>query len=123
MTNAPIIVKMAVDLKRNRIRIHKMTIHLLGDPKYIQLLVDPEGRTVGVRAVESSVSGDQAHRINQTLMASGSSYEICSKLFMKKLQEVVPEIEENCSYRFTGKVLEKQKSAVFSLKTMTRIEG
>jgi len=123
MSNAPIIVKMAVDLKRRKIRIHKMTIHLLGDPKYIQLLVDPEGMTVGVRAVDSSVSGDQAHRLNQTIMASGHSYEISSTLFMRKLREVVPEIEENCSYRFTGRVLEKQRAAVFSLKTMTRIEG
>lgn len=123
MTNSPIIAKMAVDLKRKKIRIHKLTIHLLGDPKYLQLLVDPEGMTVGVRAVDSSVSGDQAHKVNQTLMASGHSYEISSTLFMRKLREVMPEIEENCSYRFSGIVLEKQRAAVFSLKTMTRIEG
>ncbi len=32
---------LCIDLKKNRIRIHRQTLHLLGDPDYIQLLVNP----------------------------------------------------------------------------------
>ena len=31
-------VSIALDMKKNRIRIHKPTVHMLGDPKLIQLL-------------------------------------------------------------------------------------
>ena len=33
---------LCIDLKKNRIRIHKLTLHMLGDPEYIQLLVNPQ---------------------------------------------------------------------------------
>ena len=32
------IVSISIDMKKHRIRIHKATLHLLGDPKYIQIL-------------------------------------------------------------------------------------
>lgn len=38
-----------IDLKKNRIRIHKQTLHLLGDPEYIQLLINPVTRLIAVR--------------------------------------------------------------------------
>lgn len=38
MKNVPVIV---IDSKSGRIRIHRNTLHLLGDPEYIQLLINP----------------------------------------------------------------------------------
>ena len=35
-------ISMALDMKKNRIRIHKPTIHMLGNPTLIQLLFDPD---------------------------------------------------------------------------------
>lgn len=43
--NVPMIV---IDSKNNRIRIHRNTLHLLGDPEYIQLLVNPERLMIAV---------------------------------------------------------------------------
>ena len=40
--NTPNTISMALDMKRNRIRIHKPAIHMLGNPTLIQLLFDPE---------------------------------------------------------------------------------
>ena len=71
-----------IDLKKARIRIFKTTIHALGDPKHIQLLVNPVNKTVAIRSVEKEVSGDQAHRVK---LVSGDSYEIYSRSFISKL--------------------------------------
>lgn len=40
---------LCIDLKKNRIRIHKHTLHMLGDPEYIQLLVNPCTHMIAVR--------------------------------------------------------------------------
>lgn len=47
---------LSFDTKKFRIRIHKSTIHALGNPKYIDLLVNPEKRLVAVRAHDGTAS-------------------------------------------------------------------
>ena len=41
-------VSIALDMKKSRIRIHKPTVHMLGDLKLIQLLFDPEDMVVAI---------------------------------------------------------------------------
>ncbi len=43
---------MSIDFKKNRIRIHRAVLHMLGDPKYIQFLVHPIERVVVIRCVD-----------------------------------------------------------------------
>ena len=40
---------LCIDLKKNRIRIHKLTLHMLGDPEYIQLLVNPQDSMIAIK--------------------------------------------------------------------------
>ena len=113
----------SIDLKKYRIRIHKQTIHLLGDPKYIQLLVNPLTMAVAIRPVEKELSGDQSHKVNMSLMNSDNSYEIYSRSFITRLCEVIGGLKDNCSYRLSGEVISSKAAAVFSLKTIKRIES
>ena len=51
----------SINFKRNLIRIHKATLDLLGQPEYIQLLVNPDDRTI---AIMKGISSDVlAHRV------------------------------------------------------------
>jgi hypothetical protein len=109
-----------IDLKKARIRIFKTTIHALGDPKHIQLLVNPVNKTVAIRSVEKEVSGDQAHRVK---LVSGDSYEIYSHSFISKLYEIVGGLEPKYSYRMTGTIIPAQRMAVFSMSTLVKNEG
>lgn len=56
-------ISMALDMKKNRIRIHKPTIHMLGDPTLIQLLFDPDAMVVAIICPESEVPGGQEIRV------------------------------------------------------------
>ncbi len=112
----------AIDLKKYRIRIHKSTIHLLGDPKYIQLLVKPESSQVAIRAIEKETRGDQNFKVDSKRMKSDNSYELYSQTLIKKLCTIVEGLEPNYTYRLNGEILTSQKAALFSLKTISRIE-
>lgn len=113
---------MAFDPKKNRIRIHKSTIHMMGDPKYIDLLVNPEKMAVALKASEHDRPGKDAHHIWPQIMDSGNSCEIYSRAFLSKLFEIVGGLSTKCSYRLTGTLIPSQRMAVYSLKTIARID-
>lgn len=114
---------MTIDMKRGRIRIHKALLHQLGDPQYIQLLVDPAGLAVAVRCIDTPVFGDCVHTIGKTRLHSPFSCEIYSQHFMSKLATLVPSMGENRLYRMSGEVIPAQKMAVFDLKALTDTES
>ena len=69
------------------IRIHKALFRQLGEPRYIQLLVNPDDGVVAIQTVEKEMSGGQTHRIvrsaciRKTLTRStaGLLYGSCGK--------------------------------------------
>ena len=116
-------VTISVDLKKYRIRIYKSMLRLLGDPTYIQLLVNPDNKCVAIRGVEKAVPGDQSEKIKPQRLMADNSYELYSMSFVKKLISVVGNLEMNCSYRLTGNIVSSHNMAVFSMNTLTRIEN
>ncbi len=114
---------LTIDLKKYRIRIFKQALHLMGDPKYLQLLVNPNSMEVAILAVEKEISGDQTHKVNLATLRSDNCIEIYSAPFVKKLCSVVGGLESICSYRLSGEVIINKKAAVFSLKTIKRLEA
>lgn len=114
---------MSVDLKKFRIRIYKTVIHQIGDPKYIQLLVNPDEMAVAIRSVEHELSGDQTHRVSERQLRADNSVEIYSRPFISKLCEVVSGLNVGYSYRLSGVVIPAEKTVVFSLMTLQIIES
>lgn len=121
--NATNSISMVLDMKRNRIRIHKPAIHMLGDPTLIQLLFDPEDMEVAIVCPESEVPGGQEVRINPRGLKSRNCFEFCSSMFLKKLRAVHGNLDENCSYRLTGRIIPELRAARFPMSTIQKIEG
>ena len=111
-------VLLSVDMKKYRIRIHKATLHLLGDPPYIQLLINPASSIVALKSVSRSTSKDQTHRVPKKTLRSSNSVEIYSKYFIDKLIELVPDLTDGNCYHMTGTIIPSEKMAVFSFKTL-----
>lgn len=44
-----------IDFKKNRIRIHRNTLRQIGNPEYIQLLVNPDQKMIGIKASSTSI--------------------------------------------------------------------
>ena len=107
---------LTLDLKKHRIRIHKQTLHLLGDPEYIQLLVNPDARLIAIRR---SIRNDYlAHKVQLTTCIC---YELCSRELIQTLQKVNSELETKKSYRIYGKFNPKECIAHFSMDDIVLI--
>lgn len=117
------IATMSIDTKRGRLRIHKALLHRLGDPRYIQLLVNPADLAVAVRCVDTPVLGEPIHTISQERLRSVFSCEIYSRLFVARLSALVPAMGEGRLYHMRGEVIPSQRMAVFDLKTLKRMES
>lgn len=113
----------SIDLKKNRIRVHKAMLHKLGDPKFIQLLVNPESRAVAIRCVDVPLSGEPTHKVTEQKLRSDNSYEIYSRSFLLKLSELDPSIGTSGLFRMDGEVFPSKKMAVFYLRTLRRTDS
>jgi len=116
-TQQPII---CIDLKKNRIRVHKVTLHLLGDPDFIQLLVNPNS---GILALKGTVPEDHLGlRIYKELLMDGNCYEIHSKELMNTLQKVRSDWQNDHTYRIFGECNEQSGIALFPMKDIILME-
>lgn len=113
---------MSIDFKKNRIRIHRAVLHMLGDPKYIQFLVHPIERVVVIRCVDVPLSREPVHKAVDD-RARDFSHEIYSRSFLLTLAEIVPNIDTCGLYRMSGEVVPAKQMAIFSLKTIRRIDS
>ena len=105
-----------IDRKKERIRIHRQTLNLMGRPEYIQLLVNPEQ---GMFALRGSFKGDHlAHRIRKSFFTSDNCYEIYSKHLMQQLVRVNSELLEDQSSRIYGEMVPMAGIARFNLHNL-----
>lgn len=112
---------LVIDLKKNRIRIHKKTLHLLGDPEFVQILVNPEKTTI---AIKNCLAEDyRAERIKWQLISGRQCCEFYSKYLIKCLRGVYFDWKDDHSYRIDGSIIESEHLAQFSMEKSTLIEG
>lgn len=111
----------SMDMKKFRLRIHKATLNLLGPPKFIQLLVNPNEKIVAIRGLDKRCR--ESHEVSFTRLKPDNSYELYSKQLIMTLMSLLPELEKDCTYRLSGEVHIEEKIAFFPLDTIQRVEG
>lgn len=115
--------QVSIDFKKNRVRIHKESLRLIGDPKYIQFLVNVKESLVAIRGIDADRRGSHAHRVNRAILASDFSFEIYSQSFTEKLRTIFEGFDEICTYRLTGTVHPKDRAVVFSIDSLQKVES
>lgn len=111
---------LTIDIKKQRLRIYLHALHDIGDPKYIQLLVNPASRILAVRSCREK--DKYAQKIYwKTIKDKGQCCELYSKDLIDGLQPVLPQTPKPCSYRIYGKV--DYGSARFDLKDAIPIDN
>jgi len=120
---SPQLTQLSIDIKKNRIRVHKESLHLIGDPKYIQILVNIKSRLIAIRAVESDQTDLQSYRIDQNRMESEFSFEIYSSPFIQKLCNEFKCFKKGKCYRLTGTAVGFEKTVVFNIDSLQEIDS
>ena len=114
-------ISISIDLKKYRLRIHKSSLHLLGDPAYIQLLVNPDKKLVAFRSLDRESPHAQSHRISMTQLKSDGSIEIYSYPFLSKLRDLTDAVDEGKLYRMHGMAFPSSRVAVFPLSSLSQV--
>ena len=112
MTNKPAIT---LDLKKRRIRIHSTTLHVLNDPPFIELLVNPEKLTLAVRASK------QNYRLAHKMFYDTRDNELYSDALLKQLSRIFSGMEQRSSYRIYGTQYPDQSLVIFEMQKMIQI--
>lgn len=114
--NTPMIV---IDSKNSRIRIHRSTLHLLGDPEYIQLLVNPERLTL---AILPSQKLKTANAIRWDKIAESKSCELYSKILVRQLGSICPDWKADGKYRLYGACVPDELLIQFDMSSAEEVE-
>ena len=123
MSKADNVVSISIDLKKDRIRIHRTTLYKLGNPKLIQLLLSPDCR-VAIKAVDQKVPGGQEIEVNLDKLSPELSFEVYSGLLIERMRKAKPELlHDGNVYRLTGNVNKDKRIAMFPTESMVRLEN
>lgn len=112
---------LTVDLKRNRFRIHRKTLRHLGDPAFIQFLINPEELYVAILGSDKPISGGTANKINLNFELK-SSIEFYSAALMNGLSKIFGTLDYRYSYHLAGEIDQTNRVAYFSLLTLKKVE-
>lgn len=105
---------LSLDFNRSRIRFNKPTIRALGDPEYVQLLVNPGSRLIAVKGADRSRSGDQTYRLPKKTTPNSHSTEITSLSLLLLLHDTFPELGDANTCILKGVILPAERLALFS---------
>lgn len=108
-----------IDLKKKRIRIHRSTLHALGNPVRVYLLVNPDQR---ILAVQTAVASDKrAHKVYTTADSNRQTYELYSTSLVNNLLTLNPGWAEPCKYRIQGEAIPSESAVVFKMDDATPV--
>lgn len=119
MKNDSLMPMIVIDGKNSRIRIHRSTLHLLGDPEYIQLLVNPERLTL---AILSSQKMKTANAIRWDRIAESKSCELYSKILIRQLGNICPNWKMDGKYRLYGVCISDGLLIQFDMASAEEVE-
>lgn len=94
----------SINVKNSLIMIHKNTLRLLGNPEYIQILVNPAEKTIVL--CRSFESDHLAHHVNKDIFTEArKSLKICSCALTNNLHKINPVWVKNKTYRMAGEFI------------------
>lgn len=99
-----------LDFKKQRIRIHKHTLHMMNDPEYIQLLVNPDKRTILIR-----VCGKKDFLSQKLKYRPQQEVELYSRDFLDELRSIASALDSEKVYRVSGSIRLDQELSVFNI--------
>ena len=113
---------LTLDARRNRIRIYRQTLYGIGDPAYVQFLVNPEELYIAVLGLDKPIIGGSANKVppHTEGYRKIQSVEFYSSTMVKRLLEVT-HFDLNYSYKLTGEIDQVNRVAYFSFKTAKQV--
>ena len=115
-------ISMAVDLKKYRFRIHRGTLHVLGDPSCVQLMFDPDKKAILLMVPSKNAEFGQEEKVTFDHSGSDGSFLLYSKLLIQKIQLICPNLKDHNTYCLCGKYFPSKNAVFFQMSSLHRID-
>ena len=104
-----------IDPKKNRLRVHSTTLEMMGKPKFVWFLVNPDTPSIAVCPALSAAGG--------AVKASYSkSYtDFYSLALVNRLSDYLDHFDKKSSYLVTGKLSLENTVSVFNLQNSVQL--
>lgn len=112
---------MSINIKNSLIIIHKNALRLLGNPEYIQILVNPAEKTIVL--CQSFESDHLAHHVNKDIFIEArKSLKIHSYALTCNLHKVNPLWNKDTTYRLTGEFITQLNIIKFRMNNSLTVD-
>ena len=102
--------------------IHKSTLNKMGNPQYVQFLVNPEEMFIAVLGSDRPLAGGTSNRVKLVQTSRHYSIEFYSNTLLCALVNMIGTLDFQYSYRMSGEVDVANRVAYFSMKTLKKNE-
>lgn len=109
----------SIDIENAVILIHKSSLRLIGEPEYIQVLVNPNEKTIAV--CRSFEKDHLAHRVDFKSIVGKRSYKLYSRNLTDSLHTIYPNWNSGKTYRIYGNYIPALNVIKFCLKNSVAI--
>lgn len=119
-----LVANLTLDMKRNRVRIYRATLRELGDPAFIQFLINPEDLYIAILGSEIPLAGGTANRVKipTSRLAGKLSVEFYSAALLEGIYSIFGELDREYNYTLSGEIDQVNRVAYFSMRSLKRIE-
>ncbi len=107
-----------LDMKKNRIRIHKATLDLLKKPQNIHILINPDTSSLVIRPTPDNIKDSL-----KISYRADSDCEFYSTDLMEQLLLLKPQLNTSCTYRIVGKIVSEKRIAIFDISEAALYDG
>ena len=116
-------IRMAVNLKKFRFRVHKGTLHALGDPSQVQLMFDPHKKAIMLIATSNNDFFGQEEKVVNDKPGNDGSFQLYSMSLIQKIQGIYPDLADQTTYWLYGKLIPSLHAVYFPLSSFSKIES
>ncbi len=113
---------LTIDLIRYRFRVSMQTLRNLGNPSYIQFLVNPEEGFIAILGTNKPMSGGSANKVELRHRKKSYTTEFYSSALIDSLLDTFGILDIRNNYQLKGDIDSINRIAYFSMDTLTRIE-
>lgn len=111
-------ISMTIDMKKCRIRIHRNTLHALGNPQRIQLLLHPSEPTIMVRCPQTGEPYGQEEKVVFDKPGNQGTFQLYSKELINRIHRIYPCFQDKQVYRLYGVLKPELHAACFTFQHM-----
>ena len=115
-------ITMAIDLKKNRLRIHKSTLRLMNSPEFVKLLFSRERNAIGIVKSKSEIPRAEEIRVIYDKPNETGTFDIYSKYLVSLIRLAFSGLDQTGLYRLKGYSVPEENGVYFPLSTLTRAE-